>query len=102
MYTSPPSDEKGYKGAQSFNLPPTCSGTETIPGPAKIVLQDPPGKPPFDQPGFVIGKTAVDFAWGISTWGAFSQDRLSVAGEFSMVLYPGCRTILFKWSAKRL
>lgn len=85
----------------TFALSPTCAGTETIPGPQPITTQDPPGPPPFDQPGFAMGRAADDFAWGIAAYGAFSPDRRSVSGEFLLVQYPGCGTVQFEWSARR-
>jgi hypothetical protein len=83
----------------AFNFSSTCSGTETIPGPVAIVTQVPPGPPPFDQPGFAMGKNAGD--WGIAAAGAFSPDRRSVSGQFQLVFYPNCGTLNLRWSAKR-
>lgn len=85
----------------AFNFSPTCSGTETVLGPAEIALQDPPGQPPFDQPGFGMSETGGNSEWGIALYGAFSPDRRSVAGEFQLVLYPGCGTLNLVWSARR-
>jgi hypothetical protein len=86
----------------TFNLSSTCFGTETILGPAPIVMQVPPGPPPFDQPGFVISRVESDFVWGAAAAGAFAQDRRSASGQFQLVHYPGCdQAILGSWSASR-
>ncbi len=83
----------------AFNFSSTCSGTETIPGSVAIVTQVPPGPPPFDQPGFAMGKNGG--SWGIAASGAFSPDRRSASGEFQLVRYPNCGTLNLRWSAKR-
>lgn len=86
----------------SFNLSSTCSGSVTLPGPKAIIMQDPPGRPPFDQPGFAMGLTGGNFEWGIALFGAFSRDRRTVLGEFKLVQYPGCDTVVGgTWSARR-
>lgn len=85
-----------------FNLSSTCSGTVAIPGPAPIVLQSPPGPPPFDQPGFVISRVEGNFIWGAAAAGAFSPDRRAASGDFQLIDYPGCdKVVVGKWNAKR-
>lgn len=86
----------------AFNFSPACAATVTIPGPARIVTQEPPGPPPFDQPGFAMSRTQGNFEWGIAAFGAFSRDRRSVAGEFRLLTYPGCDTVMSgTWTAQR-
>lgn len=85
-----------------FRFSATCSGTVTIPGPTPIVMQSPPGPPPFDQPGFAMGHAPANLEWGIALFGAFSRDRRSVSGEFKVVAYPGCDNVMTgTWSARR-
>jgi hypothetical protein len=86
--------------ALAFNFSPACSGSVTLPGPVQIVMQVPPGPPPFDQPGFAMGLNG-NGGWGVAVYGAFSQDRRSVSGQFQLVLYPGCGTLNGTWSARR-
>lgn len=79
----------------TFNLPPACSGTETIPGPKQILTET------SGRSGFVISKVHGDFEWGVAAAGEFSLDRRSVSGQINTVHYPGCGILLFKWSASR-
>ena len=86
----------------SFSLSSSCSGTETILRPAPIVMQVPPGPPPFDQPGFATSKTQGNFEWGVAVAGHFSRDRRSASGEFRLLDYPGCGNVMAgTWSARR-
>ena len=87
----------------AFNFCPACAGTETIPGPAPIVMQDPPGRPPYDQPGFAISKTnpGPTIEWGVAAAGPFAPDRRSASGQFQMVHYPGCGTANLRWRVDR-
>jgi len=65
-------------------------------------MQVPPGPPPFDQPGFVVGKVGDDFVWGIAVGGSFAQDRRSASGQFNLVNYTGCdKVVAGTWSASR-
>jgi hypothetical protein len=86
----------------AFNFSSACSGSVTLSEPVQIVMQDPPGPPPFDQPGFGMGKVHGNFEWGVAAYGAFSRDRRSVSGEFRLVDYPGCTNVMAgTWSARR-
>jgi hypothetical protein len=87
----------------AFNFSPACSGTETIPGPAAIVMRDPPGPPPHDQPGFAMSKTNQGpiIEWAVLAAGPFAPDRRSASGQFQLVQYPGCGTLNLTWSAGR-
>ena len=96
------SDEQVTSFTLAFNFSSTCSGTETIPGPAPIRMQVPPGPPPFDQPGFAMSKVHGNFEWGVAAAGPFSPDRRSASGEFRLVDYPGCNNVMAgTWTAKR-
>lgn len=40
--------------------------------------------------------------WGVAVYGVFSPDRRSASGEFTLVHYPGCDTVMGgTWSARR-
>jgi hypothetical protein len=76
----------------TFNFSPTCSGTEVSPAPIPIVVLEPPGPPPFDQPGFATGWPKAPNEWGVAVNGVFSANRRSVSGEFVLVRYrPAAR-----------
>jgi hypothetical protein len=85
----------------AFSLSSTCSGSVTLPGPVQIVMQVPPGPPPFDQPGFAMGLNA-NGEWGAAVAGGFSADRGSASGEFKLVQYPGCDVVTGgTWTVRR-
>ena len=85
----------------TYNFSADCSGTLTNTNLAvPIRKQDPPGPPPFDQPGFAFGTNNVTSASAIN--GHFSPDRRSAAGQFVLVKYGACGpTVLSTWSATR-
>jgi hypothetical protein len=84
----------------TYNFSADCSGTLTNTNLAvPIRKQDPPGPPPFDQPGFAFGTNAVTSATAIN--GHFSPDQRSAAGEFVLVNYGVCGTVRSTWSATR-
>jgi hypothetical protein len=86
----------------AFHFSAACSGSVTISGPAPIALQEPPGPPPFDQPGFAMSRTQGNFEWGVAAAGAFSRDRRSATGEFRLLTYPGCGAVMSgTWTAQR-
>ena len=86
----------------TFSFSAGCSGTVTFPGPVAIVMQVPPGPPPFDQPGFGVGTRDEDWTWGAALYGAFSRDRRAASGEFRLLDYPGCGNVMSgTWSARR-
>jgi hypothetical protein len=89
----------------AFRFSFECSGTVTLPGPRAIVMQVPPGPPPYDQPGFVVGVVgtqAENSEWGVAVAGHFSPDRRSASGEFKLVQYPGCDTVMSgTWTTQR-
>lgn len=84
----------------TYNFSAECSGTLTNTDLAvPIRYQDPPGPPPFDQPGFAFGTN--DVTSGTAIGGYFSPDRRSAAGEFVLVKYGACGTVRSTWSATR-
>lgn len=86
----------------TYNFSATCSGTLRYTDLAvPIHTLDPPGPPPYDQPGFGFGRTSDDRASGTAIAGHFSPDRRSASGQFTLVNYDGCGTVLGTWSARR-
>lgn len=87
----------------TYRFSAICSGTLTYADLAvPIDTQDPPGPPPFDQPGFIISSQADDFSWGTAVSGYFSPDRLSASGKFVLVTYGDCGTaVVGTWTARR-
>jgi hypothetical protein len=84
----------------AFRLSDTCAGTLTNTNLAvPIHRQDPPGPPPYDQPGFAFGTNEGTRATAIG--GHFSPDRRSAEGQFVLVRYGACGTVTGKWSAQR-
>jgi hypothetical protein len=85
----------------TYNFSAACSGTLTntdlgVP----IHYLDPPGPPPYDQPGFTFGTNDGTSATAIG--GHFSPDRRSASGQFVLVRYGACGDVaLGKWSARR-
>jgi hypothetical protein len=59
---------------------------------------DPPGPPPYDQPGF--GYTTNEPDGGIVIAGHFSEDRRSADGSFALGRYLGC-SMFGNWTATR-
>lgn len=83
-----------------YNFSPVCSGTLAYTDLAlPIHTLDPPGPPPFDQPGF--GYATNDGTKGTLIAGKFSEDRRSASGQFTLVQYGACDTVVSKWNATR-
>jgi hypothetical protein len=87
----------------TYNFSVTCSGTLTYTDLAvPIRKQEPPGPPPFDQPGFAFGRMSDDRVSATAINGVFSADRRSVSGQFVLVGYSGCGpSVLGTWDARR-
>lgn len=87
----------------SYNVSPTCSGTLTYTDLAvPIRRQEPPGPPPFDQPGFAFGRLSDDLATATAIGGHFSTDRRSASGQFILSRYGGCGpSFIGTWDARR-
>lgn len=86
----------------TYNFSAACSGTLTYTDLAvPIHTLDPPGQPPYDQPGFAFGKNSDDGTSGTAINGHFLPDRRSAAGQFVLVNYGDCGTVLGSWSASR-
>lgn len=87
----------------TYNVSASCSGTLTYTGIAvPIRKQDPPGPPPFDQPGFTYGRLSDDLATAAAVGGHFSADRQSASGQFVLSRYSGCGdAVLGTWDARR-
>ena len=86
-----------------YNVSATCSGTLTYTDLAvPIRKQEPPGPPPFDQPGFAFGRLSDDLATATAVAGHFSADRRSASGQFILSRYTGCDvSVLGTWDARR-
>jgi hypothetical protein len=87
----------------SYNFSATCTGTLTYTDLAvPIRMQEPPGPPPFDQPGFAFGRMSDDRVTATAIGGHFFADRRSSSGQFVLVGYSGCGpSVLGKWDARR-
>jgi hypothetical protein len=84
----------------AYNLSPACSGTLTNTNLAVPIHKlDPPGAPPYDQPGF--GFSTADGTSGTLIAGYFLPDRRSASGKFTLVRYGSCGTVLGSWTAQR-
>lgn len=85
----------------TYNFSATCSGTLTYTDlAAAIHTLDPPGPPPFDQPGF--GFSTTDGTSGTVIAGHFSPDRRSASGQFSLIRHGACGDVVVgPWSASR-
>jgi hypothetical protein len=84
----------------TYNFSPTCTGTLSYTSlAAEIHPLDPPGPPPFDQPGF--GYSTTDGMQGTLIAGHFSADRRSASGQFTLVRYGACETVVGSWTANR-
>jgi hypothetical protein len=85
------------------NFSATCSGTLTYTDLAVPIRSlEPPGPPPFDQPGFAFGRLSDDAASGTAINGHFSPDRRSASGQFVLTRYSGCGlSVLGTWDARR-
>jgi hypothetical protein len=85
----------------AYNFSADCSGRLTYTDLAlPIHTLNPPGPPPFDQPGFGYS-TNDDGARGTLIAGHFSPDRRSASGQFSLVHYGACDTVVGMWNATR-
>ena len=87
----------------TYNLSATCSGTLTYTDLAvRIRKQEPPGPPPFDQPGFAFGRLSDDLATATAIGGHFWADRRSASGQFILSRYSGCGdSFIGTWDARR-
>jgi hypothetical protein len=87
----------------TYNFSVTCSGTLTYTDLAlPIRKQEPPGPPPFDQPGFAFGRMSDDRVSATAINGVFSADRRSASGQFVLVGYSGCGpSVLGTWNTRR-
>ena len=87
----------------TYNVSATCSGTLTYTNLAvPIRKQEPPGPPPFDQPGFAFGRMSDDRVSATAINGVFSAERRSASGQFVLVGYNGCGpSVLGTWDARR-
>ncbi|HEY7502341.1 MAG TPA: hypothetical protein VH740_27720 [Vicinamibacterales bacterium] len=84
----------------AYNFSPACTGTLSYTNlAAEIHTLDPPGPPPFDQPGF--GYSTTDGMQGTLIAGHFSADRRSASGQFTLVRYGACETVVSNWTANR-
>jgi hypothetical protein len=85
----------------TYNASAGCSGTLTYTNLALPIHRlEPPGPPPFDQPGFGFSENTV--LTGTLIAGYFSPDRRSAAGEFRLVKYSGCDIVVGgTWTATR-
>ena len=84
----------------TYNFAPACTGTLSYTNlAAEIHTLDPPGPPPFDQPGF--GYSTTDGMQGTLIAGHFSADRRSASGQFTLVHYGACDTVVSSWTADR-
>jgi len=87
----------------TYNFSATCSGTLTYTDLAVPIHKlDPPGPPPFDQPGFAFGRMSDDRVTATAINGVFSAERRSVSGQFVLVGYSGCGpSVLATYDARR-
>jgi hypothetical protein len=86
----------------TYNFSAACSGKLTHTDlAARIHTLVPPGPPPFDQPGFGFSTKSDDGASGTAVAGHFSPDRRSASGQFTLVHYGACDTVVGTWSARR-
>ena len=84
----------------TYNFSPACTGTLNYTSlAAEIHSLEPPGPPPFDQPGF--GYSTTDGMQGTLIAGHFSSDRRSASGQFTLVHYGACETVVGNWTANR-
>src|SRR5262245_35146029 len=84
----------------AYNFSPACADTLSYTSlAAEIHTLDPPGPPPFDQPGFGYSTTAG--MQGTLIAGHFSPDRRSASGQFTLVHYGACETVVSSWTATR-
>jgi hypothetical protein len=86
----------------AYNFSADCSGTLTYTQLALAIhTLNPPGPPPYDQPGFGYSTSSDDGASGTLIAGHFSPDRRSATGQFSLVYYGACGTVVGRWNATR-
>ena len=85
----------------TYNFSAGCSGTLTYTNLAvPIHTLEPPGPPPFDQPGFGYGVNTIQTGTLIA--GVFSPDRRSASGRFTFVQFSGCDSVVAgSWTATR-
>ena len=86
----------------TYKLSDTCAGSLTYTDLAVPIRKlEPPGPPPFDQPGFAFGRTSDDGESATAINGVFSADRKSVSGQFVLVGYSACGPVMERWDARR-
>lgn len=87
----------------TYNFSVTCSGTLTYTDLAVPVRKlEPPGPPPFDQPGFAFGRMSDDRMSATAINGVFSADRRSASGQLVLVGSSDCGpSVLATWDARR-
>jgi hypothetical protein len=85
----------------AYNFSAACSGTLSNANlSVRIHTLDPPGPPPYDQPGF--GFSTNDGTSGTLIAGHFSPDRRSASGQFTLVHYGTCGDVVVgTWTARR-
>ena len=85
----------------TYNFSAGCSGTLTYTNLAVAIhTLDPPGPPPFDQPGF--GHSVNNVTTGTLIAGHFSPDRRSASGQFTLVQFSGCDGVVVgSWNVTR-
>jgi hypothetical protein len=86
----------------AYRFSDACSGTLIYTDLAVPIRKlEPPAPPPFDQPGFAFGRTNDDRTKATAISGVFSADRRSLSGQFLLVGYSECGSVLGKWNALR-
>jgi hypothetical protein len=85
----------------TYNFSATCAGTLTYTNLAvPIHTLDPPGPPPYDQPGF--GYTVNNIETGTLIAGLFTPNRQEASGQFTLVKSAGCDGVATgSWNATR-
>ena len=85
----------------TYNFSAGCSDTVSFTNLALSIHRlEPPGPPPFDQPGF--GYARNDVVTGTLIAGHFSPDRRSAEGRFTFVKDSGCADVVAgSWTASR-
>lgn len=86
----------------AYDFAADCTGTLAYTDLAlEIHRLTPPGPPPYDQPGFGYATSSDDGARGTLIAGRFAPDRRSASGQFSLVRYGACGTVVGRWNATR-
>jgi hypothetical protein len=83
-----------------YSFSADCSGTLTYTDLAvPIRTSNPPGLPASDQLGF--GYSTTNGVNGTLIAGGFSPDRRSASGQFALVHFGACDTVVGTWTAQR-